>query len=322
MSSDVSTPADPLQQSVQLLKGVGPARLDQLHRLGITTIRDLLFHFPRSYEDLSDVRPIADLTEGALQTVQGEVVELEGKTLPDGRCVVSVVRSDGGRRCLEGVWFNQPYAARRFRFGQRLAFSGKATWYRDHWQMSSPRVQILDGTAGATGSSVVPVYPLTEDLRADQLRPILRHAVDGFAQHLAEILPTALRAQHGMPEAPQALRDVHFPGTLAAAQAGRRRFVYEEFLILQLALALRRRDLRDRQRAPVLPVTPAMDTRIRRLFPFGSPPTRTGRSHKSRATWPAIGPCSGFSRPTSGPARPRWPCMDCSSPSPTSTRPP
>src|SRR5207244_3902797 len=97
---------DPLQQSPQFLKGVGPARLDLLHRLGIETVRDLLYHFPRSYEDLTDIRPISALKEGALQTVQGEVVELEGKRLADGRCIVQVVLSDGGKKCLAGVWFN------------------------------------------------------------------------------------------------------------------------------------------------------------------------------------------------------------------------
>jgi ATP-dependent DNA helicase RecG len=260
--------AEPLRQSAQFLKGVGPARLEQLRRLGIATVADLLFHFPRTYEDLSDVRPIAELAEGALQTVQGEVVEIEGKSLPDGRSVVSVVLSDGGRQCLEGVWFNQPYAARRFRFGQRLAFSGKAKWYRDHWQVVNPHVQILDGAAAGAGDSIVPVYALTEDLRADQLRPILRHAVDEFAGHLADILPASLRQEHRLPDAPQALCDVHFPTTLAAARAARRRFIYEEFLVFQIALALRRRDLRDRQRAPVLEVTPLIDARIRRLFPF------------------------------------------------------
>src|SRR5438132_7963921 len=108
--------SEPLQRSPQFLKGVGPARMELLRRLGIETIGDLLFHFPRSYDDLSDIRPIANVTANTLQTIQGEVVELEGKSLADGRCLVSVVISDGGN-CVEGVWFNQPYAARSFRFG-------------------------------------------------------------------------------------------------------------------------------------------------------------------------------------------------------------
>src|SRR5262249_13712520 len=151
---------------------VGPVRFEQLRRLGIETIRDLLFHFPRSYEDLSDVRPLNGLSAGTFQTAHGEVVELEGRQSSDGRCIVSVVLSDG-RHCLEGVWFNQPYAARSFRYGQHLAFSGRPKRYRDHWQIVNPRVRVLDGPAEPSGSDILPVYPLTEDLRIEHLRPIL-----------------------------------------------------------------------------------------------------------------------------------------------------
>jgi ATP-dependent DNA helicase RecG len=259
--------AHPLQQSVQYLKGVGPARAELLRRLGIQSIADLLFHFPRSYEDLTDVRPIANLSAGSVQTVHGEVVEIEGRELPDGRCVVSVVLSEG-QHCLEGSWFNQPYAARWFRYGQRLAFSGKPKWFRDHWQMANPRVRILDGQLDPSTSAVMPVYPLTEDLRAEQLRTVMQQAVDLYGGQLTDILPDALRTKHAFPPVPQALRQVHFPETVAEAQGGRRRFIYEEFLVLQLALALRRRELRDQQRAPSLPVSRAIDARIRRLFPF------------------------------------------------------
>jgi ATP-dependent DNA helicase RecG len=259
--------SDAHKQDVQFLKGVGPARAELLRRLDIETVGDLLFHFPRSYDDLTDVRPLSSLTAGALQTVHGEVVEIEGKRLADGRCVVGVVLSDG-RHCIEGVWFNQPYAARSFRYGQRLAFSGKPKRHRDHWQMANPRVQALDGIAEPAVTQIVPVYPLTEDLRPDQLRSLIRQAVEHYGSHVREILPPELRERHGLAEAPQALRQVHLPDSLATATAGRRRFVYEEFLVLQVALALRRRDLRDRQQAPPLTVTPAIDARIRRLFPF------------------------------------------------------
>jgi ATP-dependent DNA helicase RecG len=261
------TDPNPLLMALDTLPGISAARLELLERLGLRTVGDLFFHFPRAYEDLNDVRSIALLSADRIQTVQGEVVEMDGRSLNDGRTVVSVVLSDDGKNCLEGVWFNQAFAAKRFRYGQRLSFSGKPKWYRDHWQMNNPRVQILDGEA-AGEPGVVPVYPLTEDLRPEQLRSLLRKALDLHASRLADVLPPSLRQQHDWPTAEQALRDLHFPLTLAAATRGRRRFVYEEFLILQLALALRRREVRDEGRAPVLAATPAIDARIRRLFPF------------------------------------------------------
>jgi ATP-dependent DNA helicase RecG len=262
-----------LTQKLETL-GIAPGRLELLHRLGLRTVADLLLHFPRTYEDLTNVRRIVELSADELQTVQGEVVEIEGREMLKGGCIVSVVLCDDGINCLEGIWFNQPHAARRFRMGQRLAFSGKPRWYRDHrnnreyWQMGNPRVQFLEGDASSDTGGIVPVYPLTENLRGEHLRPLLRQSVKRHSSELVESLPEELRARHGFADIADALRDVHFPASLEAAHQARRRFAYEELLLLQLALALKRRELRDRQQAPVLAVTPPIDARIRRLFPF------------------------------------------------------
>lgn len=262
------TEAASLEMSLECVPGVTPARRELLERLGLRTVGDLIFHFPRLYEDLSDVRPITALTAGTLQTVRGEVVRMDTRSLSDGRFVVSVELSDDGKHALEGVWFNQAHATRRFRYGQWLSFSGKPKWYRDHWQMASPRVQVLDSQESGTAADIVPVYPLTEDLRPEVLRPLIARALERYANQVVDILPETLRQAHGWTAAAEALRTVHAPRSLEEAKRGQRRFVYEEFLVLQLALALRRRELREQQRAPVLACNPAIDARIRRLFPF------------------------------------------------------
>jgi ATP-dependent DNA helicase RecG len=261
-------PNDSLDQGIHILRGVSELRREQLDRLGLRTIRHLLMHFPRTYEDLTDHRKITELSAGVLQTVQGEVVEIEGRRLADGRAVVSVVLSDDGAHCVEGVWFNQVGIAGRYRYGQKLSFSGKPKWFREHWQMTSPRVQVLDEQTPSETQRIVPIYPLTEDLTPERLRALLRQAVDKYAGQLKEVLPVGLRVRHHLPEIAEAIRFIHFPESMVQATAGRRRFVYEEFLLLQLGLGLRRRELRDRQRAPVLPVTAQIDARIRRLFRF------------------------------------------------------
>ncbi len=259
-----------LDDPLSSLPGLSSARADLLARLGLRTVADLLDHFPRDYQDLSDRRRIAQLSAGSLQTVEAEVIEIEVRQLNDGRAVVSVVVNDGSEGSLEGVWFNQTGMARRFRYGQRVAFSGKPKWYRDHWQMTSPRVRELDGQAASTDetATVVPIYPLTEDLRLEQLRPVLRRALELYANLMPEPLPARLRQEHNWPDAARALWDIHFPANVAAAQLGQRRFIYEELLVLQLALGLRRREMRDRQRAPVLATTRQIDAAIRRLLPF------------------------------------------------------
>ncbi|GIW79967.1 MAG: ATP-dependent DNA helicase RecG [Gemmatales bacterium] len=257
----------PLLDSAQFVKGVGPARFELLKKLGIETVGDLLFYFPRTYENLSNLRSTAQLREGEMQTVRGEVVAIEGREISRGRCLVSIVLDDG-HGCIEGVWFNQPFAARKFRYGQLLSFSGKPKWYRDHWQMSNPRVHILDDAQAEQPPPVLPIYRLTENLRAEQLQPIIRRAVEQAARYVEDFLPSELKRRRGFPSPEQALRAVHMPASIEEGQAGRRRFVYEEFLLLQVALAVRRRELRDRRQAPRLVVTKEIDQRIRRLFPF------------------------------------------------------
>src|SRR6516164_5793504 len=113
---------EPLQQKVKVVPGVTAARVEKLRRLGIETVGDLLWHFPRSYDQFSGLKKIDELVEDQIQTVRGEVVEIEGKQASNGLQILSIVLSDGGRNCLEGVWFNQPWLARRFRYGQRTAF--------------------------------------------------------------------------------------------------------------------------------------------------------------------------------------------------------
>jgi len=269
MTHSTNELADRLRDSAQYVKGVGPARFELLQRLGLESVGDLLFFFPRSYEDLSDCRPIRELQAEKLQTVIGEVVELEGRTTHSGKGLLSVVVSDKSGVVLEGVWFNQAFMARRFRYGQRVAFSGKPQWYRDHWQMNKPQVTFLDAATDVENQpKIQPVYPLTEGLHAEQMRRIQRHVVQTFAEDAADRLPPGLLKKHRLPSLPEALRHIHLPEALAEATRARRRLVYEEFLILQVALSLRRRDVRTRHKAPRLPITQPIDAHIRRLYPF------------------------------------------------------
>jgi ATP-dependent DNA helicase RecG len=262
----VADASNVLEQSAQFLKGVGPSRAELLAKLNVHTVGDLIFHFPRSYDDLTDVRPIDNIEAGVLQTVQGEVVEIEGKELADGRRVTQVVISDPQGKCVAGVWFNSLLIVGKVRYGQKVAFSGKPKWYRDHWTMNHPRVQVL--TDAETKLEVVPVYPLTEGLYPEGLRAGIRAALEKGASAVPENLPDPTRLKREYPPVAEALWQVHFPEAVVQGVQARRRFIYEEFLILQVALAVRRRSVRDRLQAPRLATTPAIDAHIRKLYPF------------------------------------------------------
>ncbi|MDY0167049.1 MAG: ATP-dependent DNA helicase RecG [Thermoguttaceae bacterium] len=260
-------PAQSLTTPVQYLKGVGPARVDLLERLGLRTAADVLFLFPRDYQDLTDQRPILNLEEGKLQTVCGVVEDVELRGTRTGKTILGVlVRQDGG--FLRALWFNQPFMRDKFTLGQRVMLSGKPKYEGLMWRMNHPRVEPLAEEEEDPAGRILPVYPLTEGLHQWEMRRIVRQALDDFGPLLEEAFPAEYLGRHDLLPIARALPQIHFPDDKQSLAAARRRFVYQELFILQLALAVRRRQQDDARRAPELAVSAKIDARIRRLFPF------------------------------------------------------
>lgn len=261
------TPALSLATPVQFLKGVGPARAELLERVGLHTVRDVLFYFPRDYQDLSDERGVDRLEEGKLQSVRGVVEDIDQRNTSAGGCVLGVsFRCPGGH--LRGLWFNQPFMRDRFTFGQRVLLSGKPKYEGLVWQMHHPRVETLDQEEDEPVTKLLPVYPLTEGLLQWQIRRIVRGAVETYAGVLEEVFPEEYLQSHDLWPLRQALPQIHFPADQDSLDRARRRLVYQELLILQLGLAVKRQQQHEQRKAPALEATAKIDARIRRLFPF------------------------------------------------------
>ena len=260
------TPAE-LLTPVEFLKGVGPQRAELLERMGLTTVRDVLFLFPRDYQDLTDRREVSQLEEGKLQTVRGivEDVELRNTRVP-GRCVLGVLlRSAAGY--LRGLWFNQPFMREKFALGQEVMFSGKPKRNGLFWEMHHPTVIPVGEGEEESAAGLLPVYPLTEGLQQWQLRRVVRGALESHVDRLEEVFPAVYLEAHQLWPIKRALPEIHFPTSREALALARRRFVYQELFILQLGLAVKRHQQQSRH-APPLEATAKIDARIRRLFPF------------------------------------------------------
>ena len=154
-----------------------------------------------------------------------------------------------------------------FRRGQLVLIAGAPRLKGLRWEFVHPRVTFFEGDQEAPGE-VLPVYTLTEGLRQHQIRRIIQLAVDEFAQFVPEVFPEDYLAAKQLCSIQPALREVHRPSCTARLQEARYRLVYQELLIMQLALAIRQRQLAERQKAVALPLTARVDARIRRLFPF------------------------------------------------------
>ncbi|MFV1967763.1 MAG: ATP-dependent DNA helicase RecG [Pirellulaceae bacterium] len=261
------SPAEQLLTPVQYLTGVGPQRAALLHRLGLKTAADLLFFFPRSYHDMSELLAIEQLEDNVAVSICGVIDEVELHNTGTGRSILGMLVRQG-TQFLRAVWFNQPYMQDKLPVGRRVMLSGTPKRRGFRWEMAHPKVELLDDDDPPPQGRILPAYGLTEGINQSLMRRIAHSAVDKYAEMVEEVFPEGYREQHVLTSIQTALRNIHTPPGRQELEQARHRFIYQELLVMQLALALRRWKLRHERRAPSLPATTKIDARITRLFPF------------------------------------------------------
>ena len=255
-----------LATPVRFLKGVGPKRADLLVRLGLKTARDIVFFFPREYQDMSELRSIERIEEGQSVSVCGVVDDIEVRATGVGRTVLGVLIRQG-THFLRAVWFNQPYMQAKFAVGTRVFLSGTPKREGVRWAMVHPRVEVLGKDEDPPAGRIVPSYSLTEGISQTQMRRIVRSVAGEFSGYVDEVFPDNFRHRYSLAGVHDALAEIHAPSDRRSLAYARRRFIFQELLVMQLALAIRRANWRATAAAS-LPLTAKIDARIRRLFPF------------------------------------------------------
>lgn len=233
-----------LNTPIRYIKGVGPKRAETLSRLGLNIVEDLLYYLPRRYEDRSNLKPIKELAIGEHQTVQGDILTLGIKKTRKGMSIFRLAVGDA-TGVVYGIWFNQPYLKRFFKVGQKIILHGKVEKY-DVLQIHQPEYEIVkpDKTASIHIGRIVPIYPLTQDISQRYLRSLVYYAVRSAYSQVKEILPTYLRAKQRLADIRFAVQNTHFPANFGVLGKAYKRLVFDEFFILQLAIAIKRKGVK------------------------------------------------------------------------------
>ncbi|MBM6817500.1 ATP-dependent DNA helicase RecG [Olsenella uli] len=227
-----------LSDSVSRLRYVSGAREEALRRLGLARVRDLMLHVPHRYLDFTRVTTIALADVGTDATIVATVDRVELKRPRPRMQIVelSVVDETG---VLVATFFRQPWIAEQVHVGDRVALSGKVEFSYGFKRMKAPFHEVLGPAAGAGGyARVLPIHPVGEGVSASWMRRIVAAALADVGD-VCDWLPAGLAAGHGLMTLARALREVHFPTSVAAAGRARRRLAYDELLCLQLALLCR-----------------------------------------------------------------------------------
>ena len=240
---------------IQNLKYFGEAAVKKLQKLKIKTIRDLLYHFPYRYEDFSNFIPIADLKQTSQATIRGTILKAKNTRIFRRNMVLTEIIIEDDTGAIKSVWFNQPYLINQFKPGRQLNLSGKVVLNKKQLCFSNPAYEITSYGENSYNKKetlhtgrLVPVYPETYGITSRWLRlgikPLLK-----FASQIPDVLPEEIKKIHYLPNLSYALSQIHFPQTLEKAQWAKRRFAFEEMLVLQLFMRLERLKLQ-KQTAP------------------------------------------------------------------------
>lgn len=222
-----------LEKDVKYIKGVGPNRVKLLNKLGIFTLKDLITYYPRTYEDRSKPKNIAECIDGEEVLIEayasGKVtdVRLRGKTMQK-----LVIRDETG--VATAVWFNQSYLKNKFKQGEKYTFYGKISNIFGKITINSP-VFDEEGKTSNTGK-IIPIYPLTFSLSQNTIRRIMENAIKEVEGKLEETLPEYILKEYHLEGINKATKSIHFPQEFKDFNIARNRLAFEELLTMQLAL--------------------------------------------------------------------------------------
>jgi ATP-dependent DNA helicase RecG len=255
--------SDTLAQPLQFLRGVGPKRAALLQNLNLKTVHDLLWHLPARYEDRRRLTPLGLLRAGERQTFRGTVAAHHTQSRQRGKPVLSLrLQDDSGPLICKWFQARSTYLFERYPIGAQVVGSGMITLntYSGGREVVHPDLEVIEAndTQLLHVGRTVPIYPLTTGLHQKTMRAIMQSVIDAYIPQVQETLPASIRHAHQLPTLADALRQVHFPdanvdtGLLNTMQTVfHHRLVFEEFFLLELGLALRRRNVQQEQR--VLP---------------------------------------------------------------------
>jgi ATP-dependent DNA helicase RecG len=273
-----------LEAPVTAVAGVGQIQATRLARLGIETVRDLLFNFPREHRDYSQLTKIGKAPFDEVVTVVGMIWEVKtARHGPRTRTTARVTDDSGG---VIAVWFNQQYLQKQLTPGSYIVMTGVKQRFGNKVEFSVRSHELPEQGDLINTGRLTPVYPLTEGLNPKTMRKIAKWAVDRCAPFLNDHLPPEVRARAGLLALPEAVAQAHFPDNQETLAAARRRLAFDELFLIQLGMLTRRANWRDGPPAPALPAPESLIFAI----PDSDTPTMT-LAPPQTGLWPLTASC-------------------------------
>jgi ATP-dependent DNA helicase RecG len=257
-------PPAALEASVTVLDGVGPRSAERLARLGINTLGDMLYHFPRRYDDYSQLKTINRLEYGDELTVIGTVQSATVRKLYGGKTqLVEIIISDA-TAALRVTFFNQPWITKSIKKGMQIAVAGKVDQYLGRLVMTNPEWELVDEKNLLT-NRILPVYPLTAKISQRWLRTQMDKVVNYWAPRVQDPVPVSVQQQADLLDLPDALGQIHFPDSWEDLRHAQHRLAFDEIFYLQIGVVQQKRHWAERTATPFTVEQAWVDAQLEKL---------------------------------------------------------
>ncbi len=225
-----------LATPINELSGVGKVREKQLARLGIATVGDLIYLFPRAYEMRGNIRPLshydAKVPCAYLLTVATEVRQT---TIKRG-LTISKFKAFDDSGSVEVTFFNSPFVKDVFHIGSTFRFWGKANLLKNKLQLTNPKYEPY--VEGVPLADFVPIYPLTEGISSKQIDKLIKSVFNDILPKIKDPIPEKIRLENSLPTLTYALKNAHFPEDKSALSRSLTRLAFDEMLYFGIGISL------------------------------------------------------------------------------------
>ena len=231
-----------LNSDTTKINRIGSATAKKLKKLGIETVRDLLFYFPFRYDDFTKLIPINKLQAGTSANVVGQIELIQNKRSWKKRMNITEALVSDGTETIKVIWFNQPFIAKNFRIGDKVSLAGNVDDDYGGLIMNSPVYEKITFGQGVHTQGLVPNYHLTANLTHKQVRFLIKQIIN-LAAKIIDWLPNEVKKSVKLISLTEAIKKIHFPKNDLDIKKARERLAFDELFLIQLQSQLAKKSL-------------------------------------------------------------------------------
>ena len=215
-------------------KYITAKQLSNLKSLSINTIYDLIYYFPRAYDDRTNIKKIGELKFNEYVVIKASVMSVVNLTVRNGKKIVKAMVSDG-TGIMEILWFGMPYIKKSLKIGEEYLFIGQ-TKKSAVFQLINPEYKLFSGQQKVSEGEILPIYSSNKNITQNSLRKLVEKFLVNFLNYFEENIPKELIKEYKIMERKSAIKNIHYPVSMKEIEEAKRRFAIEELLILELGI--------------------------------------------------------------------------------------